>query len=108
MTVGAHFVYQVAILLTFIWSYRLLASVLSPLPSPLDFLVSQNCRLSVRPGDRGCHVSGVSDGEAGPGDRLLISPRNVRDVAVLEATFVEGLRRWPSERRGRGLVEEDI
>jgi YhcG PDDEXK nuclease domain/DUF1016 N-terminal domain len=39
---------------------------------------------------------------------MLISPRNVRDVTVLEATFVEGLRRGPSKRRGRGLVEKDI
>ena len=39
---------------------------------------------------------------------LLISPRNLGDVAVLEAAFVEGLRRRPSERRVRGLVEEDI
>ncbi len=46
--------------------------------------------------------------EAGPVDFLFISPRNVRDVAVLDANCVESLRRRPRERRGRGLVEEDV
>ena len=65
-----------------------------PLPDSLDFLVSSQCRLSVRPGERRHHVSGVPDREAGPGDLLLISPRHVRDVAVLDAilwrAFVAG------------------
>src|SRR5271157_828084 len=107
-TVSAHFVYQVPVSLPFIRSHRLLASLLSLLPNLLDFLVSPQCRLSVRPRERRRHVSRVPHREAGPGDLLLISPRNVRDVAVLEAIFMEGPRRWPGERRGRGLVEEDV
>lgn len=108
MTLSAHFVYEVPVSLPFILSHRLLASLLSLLPNSLDFLVSPQCRLSVRPRERRHHVSGVPHREAGPGDLLLISPRNVRDVAVLDANFVEGPRRRPGERRGRGLVEEDV
>jgi hypothetical protein len=78
------------------------------LPNSLDLLVSPQCRLSIGPGERRRHVSGVPHREAGAGDILLISPRNVRDVAVFEAILVKDFGRWPSERRGRGLVEEDV
>src|SRR5271157_1935712 len=108
MTLSAHFVNRVPFSLSFVLSHRLLASLLTVLPNSLDFLVSPQCRLPVRPRERRRHVSGVSHREAGPGNLLLISPRKVRDVAVLDANFVEGLRRWPGERRGRGLVEEDV
>src|SRR5271157_2889008 len=108
MTLSAHFVYQVPVSLPFIPFHRLLASLLSLLPNSLDFLVSPQCRLSVRPRERRHHVSGVPHREAGPGDLLLISPRDVRYVAVLDANFVEDLRRRPGEGRGRGLVEEDV
>jgi hypothetical protein len=78
------------------------------LPNAADFLVSPQCRLSVRPGERRRHVSGVAHREAGPGDLLLISPGNGRDVAVLDADLVEGLCGWSRERRGRSFVQEDV
>jgi hypothetical protein len=109
MTLSADFVYQVPVSLLFTLSHRLLAFLLSLLlPNSLDFLVSPQCRLSVRPRERRHHFSGVPHRVAGPGDLLLISPRKLRDVAVLDASFVKGLRRWPGEQRGRGLVEEDV
>ena len=108
MTLSAHFVNRVPFSLSFVLSHRLLASLLTVLPNSLDFLVPPQCRLSVRPRERRHHVSGVPHREAGPGDLLLISPREVRDVAILDASFVEGLRRRPGERRGGGLVEEDV
>ena len=108
MTSSAQFVCQVPVSLTFILSHQLFAFVLSLLPDSLQFLVSSLCRLSVRPRERRRHVRGMADREAGPGDLVLISPSQVRDVAVLDANGVEGLRRRPGERRGRGLVEEDI
>ena len=80
----------------------------SLLPYSLDLLVPPQCRLPVRPRERRHHVGGVPHGEAGPGDILLISPRQVRVVAVLEAMTVKDYRRWPGERRGGGLMEKDI
>ena len=80
----------------------------SLLPNPLDLLVPPQCRLPVRPRERRHYVGGVPHGEVGPWDILLISPRHVRDVAVLEAMTVKDDRRWSGERRGGGLVEKDI
>ena len=36
------------------------------------------------------------------------TPTNVRNIAVLDADVVKGIRCWPGERRGCGLVEEDV
>src|SRR5271165_4378068 len=85
MTLSAHFVNRVPFSLSFVLSHRLLASLLTVLPNSLDFLVSPQCRLPVRPRERRHHVSGVPHLEAGAGDLLLISPRDVRDIAILDA-----------------------
>ena len=61
--------------------------------------------MSVRPRERGRDVSGVPHRESGAWNFLLVSPRDIQNVAVLDATFVTGACRWPAERRGRCLVE---
>ncbi len=88
MILSAHFVNRVPFSLSFVLSHRLLASLLTVLPNSLDFLISPQCRLSVWPRERRHHVSGVPHLEAGAGDLLLISPRDVRDVAILDALIL--------------------
>src|SRR5262245_3936238 len=97
-------VYDVPFSLPCILPEGLPASLLAPLPNAPDFLVSPQCRRSVRPRERRRNVRGVPHREARAGDLLLISPRQVRDVAVLDANGVERFRGGAGGRRGRRLA----
>src|SRR6184192_3005007 len=46
--------------------------------------------------------------EAGPGNLLFVGPRDIREVAILDADTVERPRGRPRKGRCGGLMEEDI
>jgi len=77
-------------------------------PDSLDFLVASEDRLSICPRERWGHIGRMPEFKAGPRNILLVSPGDVRDVAVLDPDLVERFGGWSCKRRSCGLVKEYV